>query len=155
MAGIANWFTFTSKEERKQQEEDYYRQMFPMGEAQRRREEELLELCIMTAISSNEKVYQLQLVKEALRKPEEEKKRMALKKWYQAALAKKLTPGERAMVLALGDLEQGCRVVEELPSPEEIRQRSQILMEELIPKLQADSVPTPGCRGWFRKLLQK
>lgn len=155
MAGIVNWFTFTSKEERKRQEEDYYRQMFPLGEAQRRREEELLERCIMTAISSNEKVYQLQIVKEALREPEEDRKQMALKKWYQAALAKKLPPGERAMVLALGELEQGCCVVEELPSLEEIRQRSQILMEELIPKLQADSVPTPGCRGWFRKLLQK
>lgn len=155
MAGIANWFSFASKEQRKQREEDYFRQMFPMGEAQKKREEELLKICIQTAISPNEKFYQLQIVKEALREPDEQRKKAALKKWYNASLTKKLPLEERAMLLALGELEQDCCSVGELPSPREIHQRSMSLLEEYLPKLQLDSTRSYRYRGRLKKLLQK
>lgn len=148
MAGMAAWFLFTSKEQRRQQEQDYYKRMFPMGEPQRTREKELLEQCVLTEIAPNEKLYQLQIVKEALMQPDEERKLAALKKWYGARLSKKLPPRERAMVLALGELEQECRTVEDIPAAKEIRERSLILMEEWIPKLQ------PGRTLFERKITK-
>lgn len=148
MAGIINWFSFVSKEQREQHEQDYFKKMFPMGEEQKIREAMLLKACILTELQPSEKLYQLQVVKEAFRQPDEKRKMAALKKWYQAPLADKLSPQERSMLLALAELEQNCSTLEEMPEPEEIRQKSVILLQEVIPTLMPD-------RTGIRRLLQK
>lgn len=130
MAGIVNWFSFTSKEQREQHEKDYFDQMFPMGQEQKYREEELLAACIRADIGPNEKLYQLQIVKEALMQTDEKRKEAALKKWYNSSLAKKLPQQERAMLLALGELEHECSSMEKMPQVEDVRRRSEALIED-------------------------
>ena len=34
MAGISNWFSFTSKEEREERSAEYFKRMFPLGAQQ-------------------------------------------------------------------------------------------------------------------------
>lgn len=134
MSGVMQWFSIMSKEQREQHQEDYFKRMFPLGEAQRISEQKLLEQCILTEIPPNEKLYQLQIVKEALMQSDEKRKRAKLRKWYGAPLVKKLPHQERAMLLALAELEQECSSVEEMPTPEEIRRRSEILDMKLLQK---------------------
>ena len=148
MAGIVNWFSFQSREQREQQQRDYFERMFPMGEPQRTREKELLKQCIRTDMQPNEKLYQLQIVKEALQEPDEKRRLAALKRWYGAPLSKKLPPQERAMLLALGELEQECRLAEDMPAAEAVHKRSEILQGEVIPKL----LPGQSC---FMRQLKK
>ena len=58
MAGISNWFSFTSKEEREERSAEYFKRMFPLGAQQKTKEEELLQQLISAKTSDGDKLYQ-------------------------------------------------------------------------------------------------
>ena len=66
MAGVFNWFSFTSKEEREERSAEYFKRMFPLGAQQKTKEEELLQQLISAKTSDGDKLYQMLIVREAL-----------------------------------------------------------------------------------------
>lgn len=86
MAGISNWFSFTSKEEREERSAEYFKRMFPLGAQQKTKEEELLQQLISAKTSDGDKLYQMLIVREALLQKDEKKRLAQLKKWYSARL---------------------------------------------------------------------
>lgn len=74
MAGISNWFSFTSKEEREERSAEYFKRMFPLGAQQKTKEEELLQQLISAKTSDGDKLYQMLIVREALLQKDEKKR---------------------------------------------------------------------------------
>ena len=68
MAGISNWFSFTSKEEREERSAEYFKRMFPLGAQQKTKEEELLQQLISAKTSDGDKLYQMLIVRHFSRK---------------------------------------------------------------------------------------
>lgn len=79
MAGISNWFSFTSKEEREERSAEYFKRMFPLGAQQKTKEEELLQQLISAKTSDGDKLYQMLIVREALLQKDEKKRLAQLK----------------------------------------------------------------------------
>ena len=115
MAGISNWFSFTSKEEREERSAEYFKRMFPLGAQQKTKEEELLQQLISAKTSDGDKLYQMLIVREALLQKDEKKRLAQLKKWYSARLLSVYSEEDKGLLYFIA--EEG--------SPSPLRQRQQ------------------------------
>lgn len=124
MPGIERWFTYVPKEERKRQQKEYFDRMYPLGEEQKKLEEELLAQCIHAKMSAKDKMYQLLLVKEIIKQEDEERRNRALKEWSEAYLMQKVPKEEQAKLYALAVLTENITSLEEMPTAEAINRKA-------------------------------
>ncbi len=124
MPGIERWFNYVPKEERKRQQKEYFDRMYPLGEAQKRLEEELLAQCIHAKMSAKDKMYQLLLVKEIIKQEDEERRNRALKEWSEAYLMQKVPKEEQAKLYAIAVLTENITSLEEMPTAEAINRKA-------------------------------
>lgn len=128
MSKILEWFMPPSAEARRHAEEEYAARMFPLGQAQQRWEEQLLQQCVGTGAAPNEKLFLLLTGREALQLSAQEERRRALKRWRKNLLGSKLSEQEWACILAQAELGGGAASLEQLPTAAAVQARAEQLL---------------------------
>lgn len=119
------WLETVSKKERQRREEKAQKLMFPFGEEQRAAELSVLRKLVKTKARDADLLYQLFQAKDCLRPvqdetPEEQQERLAA--WLASQLARSFKPAERALFLALAELERPMQSLEEMPTADTVAQ---------------------------------
>lgn len=133
MAFNIPWLETVSKKERQRREEKAQRLMFPFGEEQRAAELALLRELIKTKARDADLLFQLFQAKDCLRPmqdetPEEQNERLAA--WLTSQLARSFKPAERAVFLALAELERPMQSLAEMPAADAVAARAAQLAQE-------------------------
>lgn len=123
MAGISNWFSFTSKEDREERSAEYFKRMFPLGEQQKTKEEELLRQLISAKTSDGDKLYQMLIVREALLQTDEQKRLAQLKKWYNARLLSVYSEEDKGILYFIAESGLNTSHLEGLSTAEQLKQK--------------------------------
>ena len=135
MAGISNWFSFTSKEEREERSAEYFKRMFPLGAQQKTKEEELLQQLISAKTSDGDKLYQMLIVREALLQKDEKKRLAQLKKWYSARLLSVYSEEDKGLLYFIAEEGLNISVLEELLSSDQLKQKTAMYWSPIKEKL--------------------
>ena len=133
MAFNIPWLETVSKKERQRREEKAQRLMFPFGEEQRAAELALLRELIKTKARDADLLFQLFQARDCLRPmqdetPEEQNERLAA--WLTSQLARSFKPAERAVFLALAELERPMQSLAEMPTADAVAVRAAELAQE-------------------------
>lgn len=124
MPGIERWFNYVPKEERQRQKKEYFDRMYPLGEEQKKLEENLLEECVHAKVSLKDKMYQLLLAKDIVKMEDEERRSRELKEWSKAHLMRKIPKQEQAVIYAIAVLEENITSLEEMPTREDVEKKA-------------------------------
>ncbi|MBQ6735515.1 MAG: hypothetical protein IJR00_11495 [Lachnospiraceae bacterium] len=89
-------FDFVSAKERKRREEEFFRQSFPLGEAQKEKEKELLQ-ALFPGKSKQSVLYNMLTIKDAIR--EEDDLPSAVAYWKGEVPTQDLTPEEQELMI--------------------------------------------------------
>lgn len=89
-------FDFVSAKERKRREEEFFRQSFPLGEAQKEKERELLQ-ALFPGKSKQSVLYNMLTLKDAIR--EEDDLPSAIAYWKGEVPTQDLTPEEQELMI--------------------------------------------------------
>ena len=135
MAGISNWFSFTSKEEREERSAEYFKRMFPLGAQQKTKEEELLQQLISAKTSDGDKLYQMLIVREALLQKDEKKRLAQLKKWYSARLLSVYSEEDKGLLYFISEEGLNISFLEELLSSDQLKQKTAMYWSPIKEKL--------------------
>lgn len=135
MAGISNWFSFTSKEEREERSTEYFKRMFPLGAQQKTKEEELLQQLISAKTSDGDKLYQMLIVREALLQKDEKKRLAQLKKWYSARLLSVYSEEDKGLLYFIAEEGLNISFLEELLSSDQLKQKTAMYWSPIKEKL--------------------
>ena len=135
MAGISNWFSFTSKEEREERSAEYFKRMFPLGAQQKTKEEELLQQLISAKTSDGDKLYQMLIVREALLQKDEKKRLAQLKKWYSARLLSVYSEEDKGLLYFIAEEGLNISFLEELLSSDQLKQKTAMHWSPIKEKL--------------------
>ena len=98
MFKVGRWFSFTAPEEQKKHEQEYFQKVFPFGEAQKQREQELLLQCVKAPVGENEKMYQLLLLKSILTEKDPAALDSGLTEWYHSILLKAIPHRKKCQI---------------------------------------------------------
>lgn len=128
-----SWFDMTSRRERERRERKYYEKMFPLGEAQRQRELEILAGAVPEG-KPEELLYQLLCVKECLQEEDSEERADALREWEASPLAQRAGAWARAVTAALARLEAQAGLTQSL-SPAEA-ENAGARIEDILPTVE-------------------
>lgn len=135
MAGISNWFSFTSKEEREERSAECFKRMFPLGAQQKTKEEELLQQLISAKTSDGDKLYQMLIVREALLQKDEKKRLAQLKKWYSARLLSVYSEEDKGLLYFIAEEGLNISFLEELLSSDQLKQKTAMYWSPIKEKL--------------------
>lgn len=135
MAGISNWFSFTSKEEREERSAEYFKRMFPLGAQQKTKEEELLQQLISAKTSDGDKLYQMLIVREALLQKDEKKRLAQLKKWYSARLLSVYSEEDKGLLYFIAEEGLNISFLEELLSSDQLKKKTAMYWSPIKEKL--------------------
>lgn len=133
MSKILEWFLPPSSEERQKVSAEYSAKMFPLGQAQQKQEEQLLQQCVGDGIAPNEKLFLLLVGREALLLPDEKERRKALKRWRRNLLGSRLSQQEWACILALAELGMNAAAPEQLPDAGAVHRRAEQILAQAQP----------------------
>ena len=135
MAGISNWFSFTSKEEREERSAEYFKRMFHLGAQQKTKDEELLQQLISAKTSDGDKLYQMLIVREALLQKDEKKRLAQLKKWYSARLLSVYSEEDKGLLYFIAEEGLNISFLEELLSSDQLKQKTAMYWSPIKEKL--------------------
>ena len=137
MFKVGRWFSFTAPEEQKKHEQEYFQKVFPFGEAQKQREQELLLQCVKAPVGESEKMYQLLLLKSILTEKDPAALDSGLTEWYHSILLKKWPEAARAALLSMAQLSLRADRIDALPNEECILTYAKQIEAETLPKLKS------------------
>ena len=152
MAFSIPWLETVSKRERQRREEKAQRLMFPFGDEQRTAELAVLRALIQTKARDADLLYQLFQAKDCLRPmqdemPEEQQERLAA--WLTSQLARGFKPAERAVFVALAELERPMQSMADMPDADAVARQAEEFCKAanatgvVLTKL--DGTPRGGC----------
>ncbi len=122
--GNIPWFRMVSRRDREKREKKYKEQMFPLGEAQRDREQALLKELFPQFKDEEQLIYQLLCAKECLLEEDSDWREEGLARWLGSSLMQRFSEEEKMMILAFAQLEQGCGGLEDFPNREQVMERA-------------------------------
>jgi hypothetical protein len=141
MLDVSSWFVIKSKKERERDKKKYFNRVFPLGEAQKEKDGELLEQLIPASeIQAQEKLFLLISMRDLYTDPTREEddgpvnEAVVMKGWHGWKVAKHISDQEKALFLALARLSLKAPSLEEYPQIADIR----ALADEILAKVQAD-----------------
>ena len=126
MAFSIPWLETVSKKERQRREEKAQKLMFPFGDE--------LRALIQTKARDADLLYQLFQAKDCLRPmqdetPEEQQERLAA--WLTSQLARSFKPAERAVFVALAELERPMQSMADMPDADAVARQAEQTAQEL------------------------
>lgn len=128
---ITDWI-FVSKAEQRRREAEYQKRLFPIGEAQKQKEREILSQIIHSICDEKELFYHLSTVKEIMSRYEDAERERHLYRWYSGYLAKAMNSQECANIIALAEMEEKYSSLDEYPNVALIEVRGQEILSTTL-----------------------